>query len=76
MRSMLSAPLTRRQPFFVVAEQIEHEVGPERLATFDLYGHLLPGSEDEAEARLDTYFSQNRSPDVAHTVAHPVKIAV
>ncbi len=36
--------------------------------TYDLYGHLLPGSEDEAAMRLDAYFSR---PTVAQTVAHP-----
>lgn len=40
--------------------------------TFDLYGHLLPGSEDEAAARLDAYFSRT----VAQTVAHPQRVAV
>jgi integrase len=39
--------------------------------TFDLYGHWLPGSEDEAVARLDAYFGET----VAPTVAHPAKIA-
>lgn len=39
--------------------------------TFDKYGHLLPGSEDEAAARLDAYFAQT----VAQTVAQPEKIA-
>jgi integrase len=39
--------------------------------TFDLYGHLLPGSEDEAVARLDAYFGAT----VAQTVAHREKTA-
>ena len=34
--------------------------------TYDLYGHLLPGSEDEATARLDAFFAAT----VAQTVAH------
>jgi integrase len=39
--------------------------------TYDKYGHLLPGSEDEAAARLDAYFAQT----VAQTVAHPEQVA-
>jgi integrase len=39
--------------------------------TFDKYGHLLPGGEDEAGARLDTYFAAT----VAPTVADPEKLA-
>jgi integrase len=39
--------------------------------TFDLYGHLLPGSEDEAAARLDAFFAAT----VAQTVAHPEEVA-
>lgn len=37
--------------------------------TYDKYGHLLPGSEDEAAARLDAYLS----PTVAQAVAHPAQ---
>ena len=36
--------------------------------TLDLYGHLLPGSEDEAAARLDAFFSQATA---AQTAARP-----
>lgn len=39
--------------------------------TYDLYGHLLPGSEDEAATRLDAYFST-----VARTVAHTPSAAL
>jgi len=28
--------------------------------TFDRYGHLMPGSEDEAATRLDTYLTHAR----------------
>jgi integrase len=35
--------------------------------TYDLHGHLLPGSEDEAVARLDAFCDST----VAQTVAHP-----
>jgi integrase len=45
--------------------------------TFDLYGHLLPGSEDEAAMRLDAYFSrQADGSTVARTVAHPAESAL
>jgi integrase len=40
--------------------------------TYDLYGHLLPGSEDEAAGLLDAYFGHT----VAQTVAHPAQTAV
>jgi integrase len=44
--------------------------------TFDLYGHLLPGSEDEVGARLDAYFQRHsESSTVAQTVAHPAELA-
>jgi integrase len=39
--------------------------------TYDKYGHLLPGSEDEAAARLDAYFAQT----AARAAAHPTKVA-
>jgi len=29
--------------------------------TYDRYGHLLPGNEEEAAALLDTYLGQARS---------------
>jgi hypothetical protein len=28
--------------------------------TYDKYGHLLPGVEDEAAERLDAYFARSR----------------
>jgi integrase len=40
--------------------------------TLDLYGHLLPGNEDEAASLMDAYFDR---PTVAQTVAHPEKTA-
>lgn len=40
--------------------------------TYNLYGHLLPGSEDEAVGLLDAYFT----PTVAQTVAQPQEMAV
>ncbi|HWX95445.1 MAG TPA: tyrosine-type recombinase/integrase [Solirubrobacteraceae bacterium] len=43
--------------------------------TYDLYGHLLPGSEDEAATRLDAFFEQADATTVAQTVAHPAKMA-
>jgi integrase len=35
--------------------------------TYDLYGHLLPGSEDEAASRLDAYFEQVGAPQSRHS---------
>jgi hypothetical protein len=40
--------------------------------TYDKYGHLLPGSEDEAVERLDAYFAQT----AAQAAAHPEQVAV
>jgi hypothetical protein len=35
--------------------------------TYDLYGHLLPGSEDEAATRLDAYFERASAPQLRHS---------
>ncbi len=44
--------------------------------TLNLYGHLMPGAEDEAASLLDAYFArQAGSSTVAPTVAHPVETA-
>jgi hypothetical protein len=40
--------------------------------TFDKYGHLLPGGEDEAAARLDAYFADQTAAQIA---AHPAETA-
>ncbi len=37
--------------------------------TYDRYGHLMPGSEDEAATRLDTYLSLARVAAVGAPVA-------
>jgi integrase len=39
--------------------------------TYDKYGHMLPGSEDEAAARLDAYFAAQTA---AQTAAHPESV--
>jgi hypothetical protein len=39
--------------------------------TLDLYGHLLPGNEDEATGLLDTYFGST----AAQTAAQPLEMA-
>jgi integrase len=45
--------------------------------TLDLYGHLLPGSEDEAAALLDGYLARAvGGSTVARTVAHPEEVPV
>lgn len=35
--------------------------------TFDLYGHLMPGSEAEGAARLDAYLARSAAPDEGAT---------
>ncbi|MHB8234390.1 MAG: tyrosine-type recombinase/integrase [Solirubrobacteraceae bacterium] len=43
--------------------------------TLDLYGHLMPGAEDEATGLLDAYFArQVGTSTVAQTVAHPQNV--
>jgi integrase len=40
--------------------------------TLDLYGHLMPGNEDQAAGLLDAYFAREiDASTVAQTVAHP-----
>jgi integrase len=34
--------------------------------TFDLYGHLFPGSRDEARARMDAYPAMELAPTGGH----------
>lgn len=49
------------------AKTVSAVMGHSSIAlTYDLYGHLLPGSEDEALSRLDAFFEGT----VAQTVAH------
>jgi integrase len=44
--------------------------------TLDLYGHLMPGSEGEAADLLDAYLAREvGGATVAHTVAHPERVA-
>lgn len=43
--------------------------------TLNLYGHLLPGSEDEAASLLDAYLAREAGGEiVAPVVAHPEKV--
>lgn len=44
--------------------------------TLDLYGHLLPGSEDEAAGLLDAFFAREDEQTAAQTVAHPRETAL
>ena len=45
--------------------------------TLDLYGHMLPGSEDEAAALLDGYLARTiGASTVAQTVAHSEEVPV
>jgi hypothetical protein len=46
--------------------------------TFDLYGHLLPGTHDEAAGLLDALLARSAGPDTdtataAQTAAHPAE---
>ena len=45
--------------------------------TLDLYGHLMPGSEDQAATLLDAYLAREvGGQTVAQTVAHAEKVPV
>ena len=44
--------------------------------TLDLYGHLLPGSEDDATGLLDAYFTRAMSQTAAQNAAHPADMAL
>ena len=44
--------------------------------TLDLYGHLMPGNEDEAAGLLDGYLARATGSTVAQTVAHLEKAPV
>jgi integrase len=55
------------------AKTISTFMGHANIAiTLDLYGHMLPGSEDQAGARLDAYF---QAATAAHTAAHSAQMA-
>ncbi len=41
--------------------------------TLDLYGHLMPGAEDEATGLLDAYFARTAGSTAAQTAAHREK---
>ena len=44
--------------------------------TWNRYGHLVPGGEEEARERLDAYLTPSRpTSTVAHTVAHDLQNA-
>jgi integrase len=60
------------------AKTISTYMGHANIAiTLDLYGHLMPGAEDEATGLLDAYFARNAgAATVAQTVAHPANVAV
>ncbi len=54
------------------AKSLSTYMGHANIAvTMDLYGHLLPGNEDEAVSLLDAFFSSTG----AQTVAHPQELA-
>lgn len=45
--------------------------------TLDLYGHLMPGSEDQAAGLLDAYLARSAGDSTAaQTAAHPTEAAV
>jgi integrase len=45
------------------AKVIQEFMGHSKIqTTFDVYGHLLPGSRDEVRERMDTYLHANREP--------------
>ncbi len=43
--------------------------------TLDLYGHLMPGNEEEAADLFDAYFARTLKPTIAPTVAQPAQVA-
>jgi integrase len=54
----------------VNAKALSTYMGHANIAiTYDRYGHLMPGNEDEAAGLLDTYLAKasTMSDDVAHT---------
>ena len=44
--------------------------------TLDLYGHLLPGSEDDAAELFDAYVARSIGGTAAHTATQPELLAV
>jgi hypothetical protein len=57
----LAAHRCRRQP-----EAIQTFMGHSKIqTTFDIYGHLMPGSRDEIRARMDAYLSAAEAPSAA-----------
>jgi integrase len=44
--------------------------------TLDLYGHLLPGNEDEAAGLIDAFLAAQNDATVAQTVAHHAGLAL
>ena len=42
--------------------------------TLDLYGHLMPGAEDEATGLLDAYFARHVGSTAAETAAEPENV--
>ena len=50
----------------VNAKALSTYMGHSKIAvTFDLYGHLMPGNEDEAAGLLDTYLARDTALDRA-----------
>jgi integrase len=47
------------------AKAIQQVMGHSKIqTTFDVYGHLLPGSYDDVRARMDAYLARGREPQV------------
>jgi len=48
---------------------IQEVMGHSKIqTTFDVYGHLLPGSHDDVRARMDAYLSSAGQPKVGKEV--------
>jgi integrase len=53
----------------VNAKALSTYMGHSTIAvTFDLYGHLMPGNEEEAAGQLDAYLARGASRDTGATV--------
>jgi integrase len=60
----------------VNAKALSTYMGHANIAiTLDLYGHLMPGNEDDAAGLLDGYFARQPESTVAQAVGRPAEMA-
>jgi integrase len=59
------------------AKTLSVDMGHATIAiTLNLYGHLMPGAEDEATEMLDAFFARHGGSTTAQTAGHPEKVPV